>query len=444
MAEALSDLEELILRCRKPAGKGYITEAIACYKAGAYRSAVIAAWISVVYDFVSKLRELEMTGDNRAKVMLERFEAARQNDDVKASLEFERLLVSRARDEFELFSPVEAKDFERLFEDRNRCAHPSMVSPEDPYQPPAELARTHIRNVVVHLLALPPVQGKAAVASILRDVESEYFPTDHSKAVEFLRAGPFVRARDVLVRNVTKALLKDLLQKGWSVPKRKRRFAALSAVIHLHREAAESVLQDSLPQLVSKLEDERLYRACFLLAAVPESRGQIGSAADIKIRQYIENVPEDGFARAFPSAVLIPDLRPIVLSRLSETDDETLATIIARDPSPDYLEQALRRFDESHSFDSATSRFENLILPLVRMVSGQQEIAILMTYRTNDQAWHARAMAGLLNDYLDQRGQDVLNNKSAWNEIFDFVESNARWIRGSDTLLENIRSTFSF
>jgi hypothetical protein len=444
MAEGLSDLEELILRCRRPAVKGYITEAVACYNAGAYRSAIITTWIAVVFDFVSKLHELEMTGDNRARVMLESFELARLHEDVKASLEFERLLIARARDDFELFSPLEARDFERLFEDRNRCAHPSMVSAEDPYQPPAELARAHIRNAVAHLLSLPPVQGKAAVASVLKDVESEYFPSDTEKAMEFFRAGPFARARGVLVRNVTKALLKDLLHKGSTTSNRKRRFAALNAVIYIHRDSAELVLKESLPQLVSKVEDSRLYRVCYLLAAVPEARGFVGAAAEIKIRQYVEDASDEGLAKAFSTAVLIPDLRPIVLSRLAEANDETLASIIDQDPSADYLDEAITRFESSRSFDSATVRFENLVLPLARLLTREQETKILTTYRTNNQAWAARAMAGLMSDFLNQRGQPAQNNKPEWKQLFDFVKSQAEWIPSSEILVTSIKNAFSF
>ena len=444
MGEALSDLEELVLRCRKAAAKGYIVEAVACYKAGAYRSAVLATWIAVVFDFVAKLRELEMTGDGRAKTVLESFEKARQSGDVKASLDFERQLVARARDEFELFSPIESKDFERLFEDRNRCAHPSMVSAEDPYEPSAELARMHIRNAVIHLLALPPVQGKAAIESVLRDVESEYFPKDTAKAVDFLKGGPFQRARDVLARNVTIALLKDLVQKGWSSDNRKRRFAALNAVLHLHQLSVETVFKDSLPNLLANVDDSHLYRICYLLASVPEARSFVGASAEIKIRQYIQDVSEEDLARTFPAAVLIPSFRPIVLSRLSDAGDDTLATIIKRDTSADYGAEALKRFSKSRSFDSATIRFEGLIRPLAEIITSEQELEILETYRTNNQVWPARAMASLLKDFLLARGPVAKSNKAAWRELYKFVESQSEWIPSSDDLLTSLREVFSF
>src|SRR5450830_1042284 len=66
MNKGLVDLDELILSCRDEVAKNYISEAIDCYKTGAYRAAIVAAWVAVIYDFIHKLRELELTGDKRA------------------------------------------------------------------------------------------------------------------------------------------------------------------------------------------------------------------------------------------------------------------------------------------------------------------------------------------------------------------------------------------
>jgi hypothetical protein len=98
----------LILLCRSEFARSYISEAVSCYNARAYRSAIIATWIAVLFDFIHKLRELEMAGDNAARLKLTTFDAARSANDLKASLEFERNLVDSARDDFQLISPVEA------------------------------------------------------------------------------------------------------------------------------------------------------------------------------------------------------------------------------------------------------------------------------------------------------------------------------------------------
>lgn len=64
--ERLADLDELILRCRTKEAKEYVTEAVACYRVGAFRSCIVATWVAVVFDFLNKLEELELTGDKQA------------------------------------------------------------------------------------------------------------------------------------------------------------------------------------------------------------------------------------------------------------------------------------------------------------------------------------------------------------------------------------------
>ena len=59
----LTDLDELVLTVRDRNSRSYIGEAITAYRARAYRSAVMSAWVAVDYDVIAKLRELAVQGD---------------------------------------------------------------------------------------------------------------------------------------------------------------------------------------------------------------------------------------------------------------------------------------------------------------------------------------------------------------------------------------------
>ena len=178
MHEAFIDLDELIVRCRDKVSRKFIQEAVACYRAGAFRSCIVATWNAVVFDFLHKLRELELFGDKEAAKQLEEFDKLRNSEDYKALWQFESDIPKIALTKFELISPVEKSDIERLFADRSRCAHPSMTSLEEPFEATAELARYHLRSAVTHLLERPPVQGSAAKSRILQDNKTENLPTD--------------------------------------------------------------------------------------------------------------------------------------------------------------------------------------------------------------------------------------------------------------------------
>ena len=89
--------DELILCCRDERAKAYIGEAVACYRAGAYRAAIISTWIAVAFDIVDKVRELSFAGDRAAEELTERFDAITRDNDLTRALQFERDLLANAR-----------------------------------------------------------------------------------------------------------------------------------------------------------------------------------------------------------------------------------------------------------------------------------------------------------------------------------------------------------
>ena len=73
-SDKLSDLDELVLRCRSEGAKDYIQEAVSSYKVDAYRVCIVAIWTAVVFDFVDKIRELNISGSAEAKQWVNRYE----------------------------------------------------------------------------------------------------------------------------------------------------------------------------------------------------------------------------------------------------------------------------------------------------------------------------------------------------------------------------------
>lgn len=206
----LADLDELVLTCADPRSRTYIKEAVLCYKAGAYRSSVVACWIAVAFDLVDKIRELAATGDSQAQAELGRFETIQRTNDLPGALKFEKGLPDIARDKFEFISHLQHKDLVRLMEDRNRCAHPSMVSDAEVFEASAELARLHIANAVHSVLSQPVAQGKAAFERVMRDIDSSYFPTRQKDVIAFLSAGPMGKPKRALFRSVVSVLVRTL------------------------------------------------------------------------------------------------------------------------------------------------------------------------------------------------------------------------------------------
>jgi len=372
MVTTLSDLDELILRCKDEQAKKYIREAVSCYKVGAFRSSIVATWIAIVFDFLDKLRELSLTGDKKADAQLEEFEKARRDKDIPKALKFEKNILELARDEFELISHVEFLDLERLSEDRNRCAHPSMVSKDETFDPPAELARLHIRNAVCYLLQHPPVQGKHALDRLMSDISSEYFPKRKTEAIQFLSVGPLKRPRDSLVTNFTILLLKRCLKEEGDFNFLQRSYCALNAVRELHPNQVNETLAKKLSGIIRGIEDKSFYRVLRLLFEVEDIWQLIDVDIQRKIEQYVEKLPEDKLYDIGISINFLP-LSSFALKRLSTATAKELQEasffIFVSELHPEIVNRFIDIYIMSANFAEANNWAKSMIEPWIRDIN---------------------------------------------------------------------------
>jgi hypothetical protein len=291
MYETFIDLDELILRCRDKLSRKFIQEAVSCYRAGAFRSCIVATWNAVVFDFLHKLRELELFGNKEAEILLEEFENLRSSgNQFKKLWEFESNIPEVALTKFELISTVEQSDIKRLFEDRSRCAHPSMTSLEEPFEATAELARYHLRSAVTHLLERPPVQGRAAQESIFQDIKSEYFPTDPEKALQHFQKGPLARARYHLIKDLVIGLTKDLLLEDRLEDERLRQMSALNAVSKMYYKETREILNENLSNIIlNRVPDDKWDKTIIYLGSIP-AWDVLSDPCRLKAESYIDKI----------------------------------------------------------------------------------------------------------------------------------------------------------
>lgn len=291
LASPLEDLDELTLRCRDEKARQYIVEAVASYRVGAFRSAIVATWIAVCFDVIEKFRELALAGDKEAEKQVQDLETTRRTADLARALKFERELLELAKDKFELISPLEYTDLERLQADRNRCAHPSLASEGQAYIPSAELARLHIHSAVTHLLQHPPVQGKYALDRLTQEINSDYFPTSAKAAQVAFGSGPLRRPRDSLVRNLVLVLCKTLLKENPDWKRRSRIAAALQAVQELHPAQCSKAMAEKLSTMFRTVPDGELLAAINFLRSVPDSWQYLDPDVQQRLQNFVSNLP---------------------------------------------------------------------------------------------------------------------------------------------------------
>lgn len=365
MIERLTDLDELVLRCRTEQAKVYISEAVACYRIGAFRSCIVATWVAVVYDILHKLDELTLTGDKNAEQYRHQFEEYRKAADISNSLQFERNILDIAKSEFDLLTPMEYEDFQRLMLDRNRCAHPSMNGYDEIYTPTAELTRYHLRNAVHHLLQHPPVQGKAALDRLLQEVQSQYFPTNYKDAIAYFQQGPLLRPRDALTRNFIIVLVKSLLFNEVELTAASRYATALNAVRHMHRQVAENTLDQKLNELVRQVKDEQISQIIIFLVLVWDTWIFLQTDTKTRLTNFISNCKVDLLIDLFIFIISQSSLRKIFISRADKFSESEMRAFIAQKPIAELKDRALVIYSNARSFDHANNIANSIIIPLL-------------------------------------------------------------------------------
>lgn len=412
--ESIADLDELIIRCRNQVAKEYISEAVACYKSGAYRSCIVATWIAFTFDFISKITELGLSGDQNASRKVAEFETIRQSHDVSESLKFEKSILNMAL-EFELLSPIEYPELVRLYEDRNRCAHPSMVSVEEPFSPSAELARYHIRNTVTYFLQRPPVQGKAALDRIMQEIDSDYFPTNYKLAVEHFRSGPLARAKDSLIRNLIIVLTKNLLCEQRLESWRIKRESALRAVYEIYLQHFEEFIKERLSTIINSVKDENWDYVIAYISLIPTSWDLLEQDKRIKATLLIETTKS---AVNLAHAVQISGLKSIAVPKVKDLDIQALGQFIKIAPISEVTDIAVECFVKSRSFSSSYSNFNDLILPLHSKLTEDQIKKILAAFTENDQISPSRGITNLYLEFYKLTKPVSVNLKEEWKKVY--------------------------
>ena len=360
MASQFEDLDELILRCRNEKARLYIGEAVASYRAGAFRASIVSCWVAVCFDVMEKLRDLALAGVPDAESQVRELDLTRRAGDMPRALKFEREILALARDKFQLISHLEFTDLERLQMDRNRCAHPSLTSDDQAYAPPAELARLHIHSAVVHLLQHPPVQGKEALDRLKRDVDSVYFPTTEEGARVAFSSGPLKRPRESLVRNFVLVLVKAILKANQDYQRRKRLAAALAAVLTMHPAVATTTLRQALPIQFRALLDDSLDSAITFLEEVKDTWQYLEADIILRLQNYVESLPAD----ALESLEFLLKFEPLKDQALKRTRSATATEIAGAfflELPSELVDRLLQLYLDSPSFDAANNRAKQIV-----------------------------------------------------------------------------------
>lgn len=416
--ERLADFDELVLRCRAETAKSYISEALACYRAGAYRACIITTWIAVVFDIIEKIRDLSFSGNKGAKSLLDTFERyQRQVDEgnkeaVKQLLIFEREILEKSRDTLQLLDNHQFIELSRLREDRHRCAHPSFQQSGLPYHPSSELARVHLRNAIVHLLAQSPVQGKEALGALEKIISSEYFPIELEDARIVLEESHLDRPSESLVKGLADKLIFKFFEADINHSGRKRIVVALKILLEKDRVLTENRLKVHFNKIIDRVLDEDIPKCVLFAGLISECMIVLEPAKLSKFNYFIQNGPGIEVAKVIKYCLGDPRLRSKAVERLSTFKDVELALAIkSKCEDSVVIGRAVELYTQVHSWQHANSLTKNLILPIIRFLDESQ---IEEIFRAASSREADLIGSGGFSDFLDA----LLNEKVLSHEKF--------------------------
>lgn len=414
--EFLADLDELVLKCYSKESRSYIKEAIDCYRAGAFRACIVQTWIAVVFDFIHKLKELEISGDPQAKAELLVFEGMSTkplNELKKISLEFEEKCLNLALNKFEIISHFESLDLDRLRNDRHRCAHPSLHSLDEIYHPTAEQARTHIRNAVFFMLAKPPVFGKSVLDKIIAIIESPSFPIDPQLARQRLESAYLQKPHSSLKRNFMLLLIKKIVFQNGSNPIISRYLIALKGFVEnsSYTDLFHNLLLNEIQKRLNQETDECLDKVIILCGVFPEIHPLFNDITKNRLTKYIQNVCVDKVNSRFLShAIRIKELKDDWKQKCLGLPVNVLRLIIKYNPEL-YQEIAIEKLATAESYDEANF-ISGILLPLVQPhIEKEHAIKLVRLFYRHSQVSDARDAKKWLNRYFNSDEGEIMRQE---------------------------------
>lgn len=422
----LADLDELALVVREPTSRAYILEAIADYRAGSYRSAIVATWTAICFDIVAKFRELAANGDAAAKEFVSTVDKAiAQPKNPEMFLAIERqLLDESAKSGF--IGHREQIDLDRVKEDRNYCAHPAFIADAALFQPTADQSRAHIVHAVEHLLRHAPVEGKTAITRFIAELTGAAFPPTDAAVEAWLKARYSGHVKASTLRSIIVTTAKGALRLA-ADNLRARSLAVLRAMQRGQHQVYQDALKDQLPKLLAAEDERTLPRLAGLVAQDRSVLGWLGEGFIAKLQGAIAEYPMDNTEnRELFALAEMPEFIDAAQNRFAALDSAERSAVIVEHPSRVFVQVAIAEYAESRSYRGAEARGE-IVLALARKLEPLDISKVLKAASENPQIWDASGTPDILARLFAHTIHHVQVTGPMWAEFLVQMYQKREW-----------------
>jgi hypothetical protein len=236
MAVHLTDMEELIAQIVRSDSRDYMSEALGCYQAGAFRACVVLSYIALFDDLRAKLKPLAGV-NSTAKMLHEEIEKRAMNQEIYESYLADQLAATKVIDSGQKTA------LEIIIKLRNKAAHPSGIHAT------AEEARYVFKEIVEKFLRLPALETTIAADSILSMLDQgNYFPTNKLQDIATIVAADIIGVHEQALPYLIAKLFKNRSDAA-GAPRTHVRFF-LWGLASLKKDSIRSRLKSQLVELV--------------------------------------------------------------------------------------------------------------------------------------------------------------------------------------------------
>ena len=418
----LSDIDALTLNVRDIQSRKLIIEAIVAYRGGALRSALVSTWIAVAYDIIAKARELASQGEAAPQKFVTKLENAIEANNTKVQREIEAELLTKANEDFQILAPHEYSALERLQRDRHLCAHPAFVLDDEPYQPSPELVRAHIIHALQYLLVHAPLQGKSAITRFEADLLSASFPITEDEIRSFLRTKYLDRAKEVLVKNLIKAIFSAPFSGEFIKYSSKIRIITiiLREISEIKSEIYNSVMPSYVSDKVEKVNDSVLLNICPFIEVDLRIWDWLKNPEQTRIKRLLETASIQSLKESGALAALdIAPLSDVLLDRFDSFDYSAKMSIIVERPRKEFVGKGIEIYAHAESYRHAEDFGQSIILPLAKWYTTEDVAQVLKAARDNNQIWQAYGTSHILEQLFDQTILLLQHTRQYWERFVD-------------------------
>ena len=400
--------------------RNYFKEVISSYNNENFRSAIVMLYSTVISDLIIKLQELrDSDGDKKAQTILSQIESKRiqkSSNGTQYDSSWEREIVDKIAKETDLIESHIKIKLDHLHDIRNLCAHPALSSEYELYQPSKEETVAFIKELYQEILVKPPYYIGSVFDKLTDDlvIQKQNFHDDYDTLKFYLEKRYFNRMSDKMFLMIYKKLWKFIFMKDEDqqcIDNRDINLKCIRVMLNLRKELIFKEIKGDESYSAFSPNPEKCDLLIDLFISIPKLYEQFSPLLretfetmlpDLPARKgvlswYIHKDFDEYYTWLINDEAINGETgysRPIV---------DALSTYFCNNGMDiEWIDYSILHFSKSGSFDSADSRFNLFILPILGKISKEQLITLMNGINDNFQVY--------------RRGRSWLDNTKIVNE----------------------------